>query len=99
MQDQNSSPASENQIREYYNSVYSKEARPNIKISAHYSRLASRIGLQKGQSVLDVACGQGNWLLAVDRMGVNPSGIDISHKAIDTCRTILPHGEFHVGSA
>ena len=99
MSDQNSSPASEDQIRDYYNEVYYKEARPNIRISAHFSRLASKIGLRKGQSVLDVACGQGNWLVAVDRVGANPCGIDISHKAIDICRTILRHGEFHVGSA
>ena len=99
MADQNTSPAGENQIRDYYNSVYYKDARPNIRVSGHFSRLASKIGMHKKHVVLDVACGQGNWLLAVDRMGANPSGIDISDKAIDICRTILPHGEFHVGSA
>ncbi|MGD9081411.1 MAG: class I SAM-dependent methyltransferase [Desulfobacterales bacterium] len=99
MADQNPSPVGENQIRDYYNSVYYKDARPNIRISGHFSRLASKIGMHKGNAVLDVACGQGNWLLAVDRMGANPSGIDISDKAIDICRTILPHAEFHVGSA
>ena len=99
MADQNPSPVGENQIRDYYNSVYYNDARPNIRVSGHFSRLASKIGMHKGHSVLDVACGRGNWLLAVDRMGANPSGIDISDKAIDICRTILPHGEFHVGSA
>jgi SAM-dependent methyltransferase len=89
----------EDQLRDFYDSVYAKGVRPKVKVSGHFSRLAAKIGIQKGQSVLDVACGQGKWLLAADRAGAHPIGIDISPKAIDICRAILPHGEFHAGSA
>ncbi len=99
MADQKQSPAGQNQIRDFYNSVKYKDARPDLKVSGHFARLTSKINIQTGQCVLDVACGKGNWLLAVDRMRGNPAGIDISQQAIDICKTILPNGEFHVGSA
>jgi SAM-dependent methyltransferase len=52
-----------------------------------------------GQCVLDVACGIGGWLLAVRERGAYPVGIDVSDKAIDICRAVMPDGEFHVGFA
>jgi SAM-dependent methyltransferase len=88
-----------NQISDFYNSVYYRNALPNTKIPYHFSRLSSKINIQAGQQVLDVACGKGEWLLAVNKLGAEPAGIDISHKAIDICKIILPHGEFYIGPA
>jgi len=88
-----------NQIRDFYNTSYYKNARPNKKIMGHFSRLASKINIQADQYVLDVACGKGEWLLAVNAMGGIPAGIDISNKAINICKAILPHGEFYTGPA
>ena len=100
MADQNQSPSGQNQIRNFYNTIYDKENdRPIRKPSRHYSRLASKINIKPGQHVLDVACGKGEWLLAIVKRGGNPSGIDISNKAVDICKTILPHGEFYTEPA
>ncbi len=88
-----------NQIRDFYNTSYYKNAGPNKKIKRHFSRLASKINIQADQYVLDVACGKGEWLLAVNAMGGIPAGIDISNKAIHICKAILPHGEFYTGPA
>ena len=99
MADQKQSPSGAEQLRRFYNSVYYKDALPNIKYSGHFSRLAAKIGIREGQHVLDVACGQGSWLQEVNRIGAIPSGIDISDKAIDMCKTILPHGDFNIGPA
>jgi cyclopropane fatty-acyl-phospholipid synthase-like methyltransferase len=63
-----------NQIRDFYNTSYYKNARPNKKIMGHFSRLASKINIQADQYVLDVACGKGEWLLAVNAMGGIPAG-------------------------
>ena len=92
-------PLDHNQIRDYYNSSYYKNAKANQKIRGHFSRLASKIDIQPGHHVLDVACGKGEWLLAVTEMGAVPAGIDISNKAIQICKAILPHGEFYAGPA
>lgn len=88
-----------NQIRDFYNKSYYKNAGSNKEIKGHFLRLANKLNIQAGQHVLDVACGKGEWLLAVNEMGGIPVGIDISEKAIEICKTILPHGEFHTGPA
>lgn len=87
------------QIRDFYNTTYYKNARPNNQINRHFSRLASKLNIQADQHVLDVACGKGEWLLAVNEMGGIPTGIDISNIAIQICKTLLPHGEFYAGPA
>ena len=76
----------QNEIRKFYNSVYYKDATVKPRRSRHYARLASKINIQAKQHVLDVACGNGEWLLAVkERRGI-PAGIDLSEKAVDICK-------------
>lgn len=86
-------------MREFYDSVYYKNIQSNRNVSIHYRKLASRIGIEEGQHVLDVACGAGNWLLACSELGATPHGIDLSEKAVDICRSTMPNGEFHSGPA
>ncbi len=87
------------EVQRFYNSVYYKDAKANKKQSCHLSRLASKMRIQTGIDVLDVACGKGEWLFAVHERGGNIAGIDLSYKAIDICKTIFPDGEFYVGTA
>lgn len=87
------------EVQRFYNSVYYKNAKANKKQSSHLSRLASKMRIQAGIDVLDVACGKGEWLLAVRERGGNIAGIDLSFKAINICKTILPDGEFYIGTA
>ena len=89
----------QNEIRKFYNSVYYKDASVKPQRSRHYSRLASRINIQPEQYVLDVACGNGKWLLAVQDRGGIPAGIDLSEKAVAICKSIIPDGEIYAGSA
>jgi SAM-dependent methyltransferase len=86
-------------IRDFYNQVYYKGASPNKKILLHFKRLVSKLPIQKGYRVLDVACGTGQWLLAVHDVGCHTAGIDISSKAIEVCKINLPDGEFYTGPA
>lgn len=86
-------------IRKFYNCEYYRNATAKPHRSRHYSRLASKIKLQAGQNVLDVACGMGNWLLAVKQYGAIPSGIDLSQKAVDVCKSVISDGEIYAGSA
>jgi ubiquinone/menaquinone biosynthesis C-methylase UbiE len=86
-------------IRNFYNKVYYKGASPNKKILLHFKRLVSKLPIGKGCRVLDVACGTGQWLLAVHDAGCHTAGIDISSKAIEICKINLPDGEFYTGQA
>ena len=87
------------QLKSFYDEVYyaseSKKAE-NIK---HLQQLASRIGVNDGDAVLDVACGLGGWLRVCSSRGASVAGIDLSSKAIDFCAKALPGGEFHAQAA
>ncbi|MBT8363846.1 MAG: methyltransferase domain-containing protein [Deltaproteobacteria bacterium] len=91
--------ADQKDVRKFYNSIYYKDASAIPGKSRHFSRLASKLGIQPRHDVLDVACGKGEWLLAVKECGGKPAGIDISEKAIAICKSIIPDGEIHTGSA
>jgi ubiquinone/menaquinone biosynthesis C-methylase UbiE len=95
----NNNPAKQDKIRRFYDEVYYETIPETVGTSRHLRRLASKIGIQSGQRVLDIACGTGEWLLAVVEAGAKPAGIDISQRAIDVCQHNIPQGDFHVGSA
>jgi len=84
------------EIKSFYDTVYYKDASVAVSTSNHLSRLAGKF-VTPGQQVLDVACGTGNWLLAAAGRGAQPSGIDLSTRAIDICQQNMPEGEFHAG--
>ncbi len=83
----------------YYDTVYYRNVAPDARIPRHFKRLAARIGIHRGQRILDVACGAGQWLLAAQGRGAMPVGIDVSEKAIHVCKTVMPDGHFCVGNA
>ena len=86
-------------IKQFYDSVYYRAANRKLKYRPHFRRLARKIGLRRGQTLLDVACGRGEWLLVAQEKGVQPYGLDLSEKAVEICQTMMPNGEFHTGPA
>ncbi len=97
--DNDNTQTKQEEIRRFYDQVYYESVSPTISPSRHLQQLASKIGIQAGQHILDVACGTGEWLLTVVEMGAIPAGIDISKRAVEVCRANIPHGEFHVSTA
>lgn len=87
------------QIREFYDSVYYRDVDKMLAVPGHLWRLAKKLGPWTDQRVLDVACGTGNWLRVVASLGAVPAGIDISQKALDVCRVMLPDANLYCGSA
>lgn len=87
-------------IKSFYDEVYYKNAgiHPH-KISGHYRRLATRVGINSKHKVLDVACGTGSWLSAVSERGAGIAGIDLSDRAISICKEHFPDAEFYSGPA
>jgi SAM-dependent methyltransferase len=86
-------------VREFYERVYYANATASSAIPAHYRRLAKKLQPWKGQRLLDVGCGTGQWLGAAAALGAVPAGIDISQTALDICRKALPDSELHCGPA
>ena len=81
-------------IRTYYNDVYHRNHRINRVISRHHKGLLRKLAVSDKDSVLDVGCGTGEWLLACRNNGAIPYGIDLSGKAIAICREAMPAGFF-----
>ena len=86
-------------IRRFYDSVYYGRIAERRPVSSHLRRLARRIGIGQGMRLLDVGCGTGEWLRAARERGAQPSGIDLSHKAIDASKAAMPEGDFRCGPA
>ena len=89
------------EIKAFYDSVYYADARPAASqaLLRHYSRLHQRMSLGASPAVLDVACGLGEWLKVCEDKGASVAGIDLSEKAIDVCRQVMPQGEFYAQAA
>lgn len=87
------------QIREFYDDVYYRGLNAGARPLRHLQRLAARLGVAAGQQVLDVACGDGQWLQVCSELGAAPCGIDLSQRAIDACIQRMPQGEFHAQPA
>ena len=49
--------------------------------------------------MLDVACGQGQWLRSLSALGAVSAGVDISAVALDVCREYLPRARLYCAAA
>jgi len=86
-------------IRRFYDDVYYRHPGKASRVSRHLQRLARHFEPWEGRKVLDVACGQGEWLRAASALGAIPAGIDISQVALNACRESLSRAELHCGAA
>jgi len=87
-------------IQRYYDEIHysSSDARETTS-GAHWTRLARRLRLTPGTSLLDIGCGVGGWLLAARRHGSDICGIDISTTALKRARIRLGDAKLVCGAA
>jgi len=91
--------ARSDEIRRFYDEVYHRHARTTYRVSRHLQRLARYFEPWQERKILDVACGQGEWLRAASALGAVPAGIDVSQVALNACRQYLPHAELYCAPA
>ncbi|WP_317930897.1 class I SAM-dependent methyltransferase [Halioxenophilus sp. WMMB6] len=89
----------QNTIKEFYEEIYYKDAKPPTTTTDHLRKLAIKMGLKQGDQVLDIACGTGNWLLACREKGATVAGVDLSERAIEACKQAMPEGHFYSANA
>lgn len=89
----------EQKIKEFYDNIYYQNIVSNKTVSSYHLRLAKKLDVANSRSVLDVACGTGDFLKACKHLGAEVSGVDISDKAIEACKEALPNGDFRACSA
>ena len=86
-------------MKSFYDGVYYADANKPLQGNAHLEGLRRRIGVTAGDSVLDVACGLGEWLHVCLESGARVAGVDLAERAIEYCERHMPAGEFHAGPA
>lgn len=82
------------EMKSFYDDIYYANTDKPLQGSSHLRRLAGRIDVRADTSILDIACGLGEWLHVCDSRGAHVSGVDLSERAIGYCREHLPDGEF-----
>jgi SAM-dependent methyltransferase len=87
------------QVKDFYDKQYYSDIVGAGSPTSHHFRLARRIGIEKGDKVLDVACGTGEWVKAAVTCGATATGIDLSEKAIEFCRSDNPAADFYCQGA
>ena len=63
----------------------------------NYEAALARVGLEPGQSALDVGCGVGAFLRLVAERGGRPYGIDASEALLEVARSRLPDADLRHG--
>ncbi len=86
-------------VSDFYNKVYYQSVSLDENTGSHYLKLAKKINLATGESILDIACGTGKWLKAATDMGAIIHGVDISSEAIGICKQRFPNNVMEVGLA
>jgi ubiquinone/menaquinone biosynthesis C-methylase UbiE len=83
-------------IKSFYDLQYYQFVKPiNSTPTRHSRSLAKKLNINNNTQVLDVACGTGEWLSACKELGAGIAGVDLSEKAIDTCKKSFADGEFY----
>lgn len=74
---------------EYYNQSYHKNRFEWDRFS-DFIKIAKLLGIKRGDKVLDVGCGEGDFIRSATHIGATCIGVDVSEKAIDFCRKNIP---------
>ena len=86
-------------IKQFYDDEYYGTLLRDHGLPWHYATVAGRLGNLDGISVLDVACGIGDWLALLKSRGSDVHGVDLSDRAIEICKQRFPDGDFRVSPA
>src|SRR5690349_12909094 len=62
-----------------------------------YEAALERVGLDRGQRVLDIGCGVGSFLRLVSKRGADPVGLDASEELVALARRRLPEADIRLG--
>ena len=93
------SPDQFESIKEFYNKEYYGVSAIHSSLPWHCKKIGRRLGVMTGKSVLDVACGTGEWLDFFNRQQATIAGVDLSEAAVNVCRQHFPNGDFICGPA
>lgn len=84
---------------DYVSIIYNQNTRPTGSYPDQLAKhLASIFKLKKGQKLLEMGFGRGDFLRAFKRLGLDIAGVDICDSAIDSCKD-LPVFKCEIGKS
>ena len=86
-------------VKAYYEDEYYSALAVRAYMPWHMKLIARRLGNLHGKGVLDIACGTGQWLRHLQGRGAKVAGIDISERALQFARELLPGADLQQGVA
>jgi len=66
---------------------------------SYVERIAGLLGMRAGESVFEVGCGAGAFLLPLHEAGLKVAGVDYSAALVEAARRAIPDGDFVHGEA
>ena len=87
------------QIKSWFDNTYAQKGFGYLRPLSAYAIYIKLLNLQKGESLLDVACGPGLMLKQALNVGAIPHGIDISDAAIEMAQTYVPEANTQTANA
>lgn len=75
-----------NSWKNYFNSSYQKPSESKETISANVNFLIKELDISPGDSILDIGCGDGKYLIEFAKRDYNCTGIDFSGTMIEKAR-------------
>jgi len=91
--------AEQERIKNWFENTYQKRGNLYLRPKAAYEIFLHLLKPQKGQNLLDVACGLGRLLEVGKQYDLNLHGVDLSETAIQSVKEILPEAVAKVGNA
>ncbi|HEX5275381.1 MAG TPA: class I SAM-dependent methyltransferase [Candidatus Rubrimentiphilum sp.] len=89
----------EDQTQNPYDEMFSTGSLNPSELELYDRVAAAAAALGGGGKALDVGCGMGYMLQALERRGLSVHGLDFSDYAVQTSRRVVPNGEVVRGSA
>lgn len=87
------------EIKQWFEKTYATRAEQYLRPPKAYETFLHLLHPNKGEKLLDVACGIGQLLLVAEQFGLEASGIDLSENAIAKAKVRLPNAHFQQGNA
>lgn len=77
-------------VQRWFDSIYKTQGLSYLRPAQAYPIFLHLLGVEPGQTLLDVACGPGLLLQEACRLGLSACGIDISQVALQMVPTVAP---------
>ncbi|WP_020526732.1 class I SAM-dependent methyltransferase [Flexithrix dorotheae] len=87
------------EVKNWFDQTYSKKGFKYLRPVSAYHIFATLLKPKPGSKHLDVACGPGLMLKALEKYDVQTYGIDLSTEAIKQCKSFCPNALVQEGNA